>query len=65
LGRASRRNHRAVTIGQAKSGQIIAAAASIMIVVFGSFLFGGSRVLLVISSPPSRAQMVTDTLPGT
>ena len=44
-GRASRRNHRAVTIGQAKSGRIIAAAAGIMILVFGSFLLGGSRVL--------------------
>jgi putative drug exporter of the RND superfamily len=38
-------NHRAVTIGQAKSGRIIAAAAGIMIVVFGSFLLGNFRVL--------------------
>jgi RND superfamily putative drug exporter len=44
-GRAARRNHRAVTTGQAKSGEIIAAAAGIMIVVFGSFLLGGQRVL--------------------
>jgi len=44
-GRASRRNHQAVTIGQAKSGRIIAAAAGIMILVFGSFLLGGSRIL--------------------
>jgi RND superfamily putative drug exporter len=44
-GRAARRNHQAVTIGQAKSGPIIAAAASIMILVFGSFLLGGQRVL--------------------
>jgi RND superfamily putative drug exporter len=44
-GRPSRRNHQAVSIGQAKSGQIIAAAASIMILVFGSFLLGGSRIL--------------------
>jgi RND superfamily putative drug exporter len=44
-GRASRRNHEAVTIGQAKSGRIIAAAAGIMILVFGSFLLGGSRIL--------------------
>jgi putative drug exporter of the RND superfamily len=44
-GRAARRNHQAVTIGQAKSGEIIAAAASIMILVFGSFLLGGQRVL--------------------
>jgi RND superfamily putative drug exporter len=43
--RAARRNHQAVTNGQAKSGEIIAAAASIMILVFGSFLLGGQRVL--------------------
>jgi RND superfamily putative drug exporter len=39
------RNHRAVVIGQARSGQIIAAAAIIMILVFGSFLLNGQRVL--------------------
>ena len=39
------RNHLAVTTGQAKSGPIIAAAAGIMILVFGSFLFAGSRQL--------------------
>ena len=44
-GRSARRNHQAVTTGQAKSGEIIAAAASIMILVFGSFLLGGQRVL--------------------
>ena len=44
-GRAARRNHQAITTGQAKSGPIIAAAASIMILVFGSFLLGGQRVL--------------------
>ncbi len=44
-GRAARRNHQAVTTGQANSGEIIAAAASIMILVFGSFLLGGQRVL--------------------
>jgi RND superfamily putative drug exporter len=44
-GRATRRNHQAVTTGQANSGQIIAAAAGIMILVFGSFLIGGNRVL--------------------
>ncbi len=44
-GRAARRNHLAVTPGQAKSGRIIAAAAGIMIVVFGSFLLGGHRIL--------------------
>jgi RND superfamily putative drug exporter len=43
--RSARRNHQAVTTGQAKSGEIIAAAASIMILVFGSFLLGGQRVL--------------------
>ena len=40
-----RRNHRAVTTGQAKSGRVIAAAAGIMILVFGSFLLDGQRVL--------------------
>jgi putative drug exporter of the RND superfamily len=44
-GRAARRNHQAVTTGQANSGEIIAAAASIMILVFGSFLIGDNRVL--------------------
>ena len=39
------RNHLAVITGQAKSGPIIAAAASIMILVFGSFMFGGAREL--------------------
>jgi putative drug exporter of the RND superfamily len=44
-GRGVRRNHQAITVGQAKSGPIIAAAAGIMIVVFGSFLLGGVRIL--------------------
>ena len=39
----ARRNHLAITTGQAKSGRIIAAAAGIMIFVFGSFLLGGQR----------------------
>jgi putative drug exporter of the RND superfamily len=39
------RNHLAVVTGQAKSGPVIAAAASIMILVFGSFMFGGAREL--------------------
>jgi RND superfamily putative drug exporter len=43
--RAALRNHLAVTLGQAKTGRIITAAASIMIVVFGSFLLGGHRIL--------------------
>jgi putative drug exporter of the RND superfamily len=46
LGRqAALRNHLAVTLGQAKTGRIISAAACIMIVVFGSFLLGGHRIL--------------------
>jgi putative drug exporter of the RND superfamily len=44
-GRATRRNHQAVTAGLAGSGRIIAGAASIMILVFGSFLLGGHRIL--------------------
>jgi putative drug exporter of the RND superfamily len=39
------RNHLAVTLGQAKTGRIISAAACIMIVVFGAFLLGGHRIL--------------------
>ena len=39
------RNHLAVTLGQAKSSRVIIAAASIMILVFGSFLLGGHRLL--------------------
>jgi putative drug exporter of the RND superfamily len=39
------RNHLAVTLGQAKSNRVIIAAAGIMILVFGSFLFGGHRLL--------------------
>ena len=44
-GRAVRRNHQAVTAGLASSGRIIGGAAGIMILVFGSFLLGGHRVL--------------------
>jgi RND superfamily putative drug exporter len=44
-GRAIRRNHQAVTAGLAGSGRIIGGAAGIMILVFGSFLLGGHRVL--------------------
>ena len=43
--RAGSRNHLAVTLGQAKSSRIIIAAAGIMILVFGSFLLGGHRLL--------------------
>jgi RND superfamily putative drug exporter len=44
-GYAARRNHRAIVNGQAKSGRIICAAAIIMVLVFGSFLLNGSRLL--------------------
>jgi class 3 adenylate cyclase len=44
-GRAARRNHQAITTGQAKSGRIIAAAAGIMILVFGSFILGNQQTL--------------------
>ncbi|QMU76665.1 MMPL family transporter [Streptacidiphilus sp. PB12-B1b] len=44
-GQAVRHNHQAVRFGQAKSGRIIAAAAGIMILVFGSFLLGDDRIL--------------------
>ena len=44
-GRASRRNHQAVTTGHANSGRIIAAAAGIMILVFGSFMLGNQQIL--------------------
>jgi putative drug exporter of the RND superfamily len=42
---AARRNQLAIITGQAKSGPVIAAAAGIMILVFGSFMFGGAREL--------------------
>jgi RND superfamily putative drug exporter len=42
---AATRNHQAIINGQAKSGRIIAAAAIIMVLVFGSFLLNGSRLL--------------------
>jgi putative drug exporter of the RND superfamily len=42
---AVRHNHQAITIGQAKSGKIIAGAALIMVLVFGSFLLSGDRIL--------------------
>jgi RND superfamily putative drug exporter len=41
---AALRNHQAVTTGQAKSGPVIAAAAGIMILVFGSFMFGAREL---------------------
>jgi RND superfamily putative drug exporter len=42
---ATRHNHQAITTGQAKSGKIIAGAALIMVLVFGSFLLSGDRIL--------------------
>jgi putative drug exporter of the RND superfamily len=38
-------NKRAVRIGQAETGRVITAAATIMICVFVSFVFGGQRVI--------------------
>lgn len=40
-----RDNGEAVTIGQAETGQVITAAAAIMVLVFGSFVFGGQRII--------------------
>ncbi len=42
---ARRDNRQAVTIGQAETGQVITAAATIMVVVFGSFVLGGQRII--------------------
>ncbi|MFG2577194.1 MMPL family transporter [Streptomyces sp. NPDC048481] len=36
---------RAVRVGQAETGRVIAVAAAIMVCVFGSFVFGGMRVI--------------------
>jgi RND superfamily putative drug exporter len=41
----SRDNTRAVTVGQAGTGRVITAAATIMVLVFGSFLLAGQRVI--------------------
>jgi len=41
----TRRNRRAVTTGQASTGRVITAAATIMICVFLAFAFGGRRVV--------------------
>ncbi|KOG34562.1 MMPL family transporter [Streptomyces resistomycificus] len=38
-------NHRAVRVGQAETGRVITVAAAIMVCVFGSFVFGGMRVI--------------------
>jgi RND superfamily putative drug exporter len=41
----SKDNASAVRIGQAETGRVVTAAATIMILVFGSFIFGGQRVI--------------------
>src|SRR3954447_2686629 len=38
-------NGRSVRVGQADTGRVITAAATIMIVIFGSFIFQGQRVI--------------------
>ncbi|MEU7046955.1 MMPL family transporter [Streptomyces eurythermus] len=38
-------NQRAVRVGQTETGKVIAVAATIMVCVFGSFVFGGMRVI--------------------
>jgi len=42
---ATRDNRQAVTLGQAETGRVITAAATIMILVFVSFIFGGSIII--------------------
>ena len=41
----TRDNRRAVTVGQASTGRVITAAATIMVCVFLAFVFGGQRVI--------------------
>jgi putative drug exporter of the RND superfamily len=41
----TRDNARAVNVGQAQTGRVITAAATIMIAVFVAFVFGGQRVI--------------------
>jgi RND superfamily putative drug exporter len=43
-GLAASRNHEAIVTGQAKAGRIIAAAATIMILVFGSFILDKNQL---------------------
>jgi RND superfamily putative drug exporter len=38
-------NRRAITIGQASTGRVITAAATIMVCVFMAFVFGGQRIV--------------------
>ena len=40
-------NSLAVTLGQAETGKVITAAATIMVLVFASFVFGGDRLVKV------------------
>ena len=40
-----RDNQEAVTLGQAETGQVITAAAAIMVLVFASFVLGGQRII--------------------
>jgi RND superfamily putative drug exporter len=40
-----RDNRQAVTLGQAETGQVITAAAAIMVLVFASFVLGGQRII--------------------
>jgi RND superfamily putative drug exporter len=42
---ATQDNHRAVRTGQATTGRVIIAAASIMILVFGAFILSGQQVV--------------------
>ncbi|XVQ06822.1 MMPL family transporter [Spirillospora sp. CA-255316] len=41
----TRDNRRAIMVGQAETGRVITAAATIMIAVFAAFVFGGERVI--------------------
>src|SRR5581483_7281322 len=41
----TRDNRRAIKVGQAETGRVITAAATIMIAVFVAFAFGGQRVI--------------------
>jgi RND superfamily putative drug exporter len=51
-------NERAVRIGQAETGRVITAAATIMILVFGSFIFGGQRVIAEFGVGLSSAVLI-------
>src|ERR1019366_4555706 len=41
----TRDNRQAVTLGQAETGRVITAAATIMILIFASFVLGGSIII--------------------